>query len=199
MKYIFANLKNNNVSKEYFNKLSEIITDNKIVVFPKKELLNNIDNNISIGLQNFEIDDIESIMDYSFVLLGHHDYIKDNNDVVNKKIKQCIELGYTIIVCCNSFDELKKDLKNINNYDNIIVAYEPHAYIGTGKIIDKTNIEEFIFDVRKEYSNDIRIVYGGGITKYNISELNSIKDLNGILVGSSSLDLDSFIEIINNY
>ena len=198
MKYIFANLKNNSVSKEYFKILSKIKSNNNVIVFPKRQDLRNIKTDIVLGLQNFENNDINNYKEYDYVLLGHHDY-NETCEIINKKIKNCIEYGYNVLVCSNSFEDLKKDLNEIKSFDNIIIAYEPDKYIGTGNIIKVDEIEKFIDKVKKEYGNSVKIVYGGGININNLNKLKKLSNLDGLLLGTSSLDIDCFKEIINGY
>jgi len=44
--------------------------------------------------------------------------------------------------------------------------------------------------------DDIRILYGGSVTKDNIGDLIAMKDINGALVGGASLKADAFLGII---
>jgi triosephosphate isomerase len=45
-------------------------------------------------------------------------------------------------------------------------------------------------------ANDIRILYGGSVTKDNISELIGMENIDGALVGGASLKPDAFLGII---
>lgn len=192
MKYIIANYKENIVSDDYINNLKKINTDNKVILIPNKRIISIFDNNFSLGTQNI-------IDDYDYVLVGHHDYRKYDTDTdINNKIKECIKLNKKVILCVNSIDILKKDLNNIDNYDNIIIAYEPDEYIGTGNIIDTSYIINFIKKVKELYKDNI-IIYGGGVTSNNLNIIKEIKELDGVLLGTSALNIDEFKKIILNY
>ena len=47
-----------------------------------------------------------------------------------------------------------------------------------------------------EISEKIRILYGGSVKPSNAREILSEENIDGVLVGGASLDVDSFIEII---
>jgi len=45
-------------------------------------------------------------------------------------------------------------------------------------------------------AEDVRILYGGSVTKDNIAELIAMKDIDGALVGGASLQAAGFLGII---
>ena len=48
------------------------------------------------------------------------------------------------------------------------------------------------------FNGDIlSILYGGSVTNDNASELSAIKDVDGFLIGSASLDVNKFYSIYN--
>jgi triosephosphate isomerase len=91
----------------------------------------------------------------------------------------------------------------VEKIDNIVIAYEPVWAIGTGKVATSNQAEEvhkFIRGILKDLygnaANDIRILYGGSVTKDNIGELIGMENIDGALVGGASLKLDAFLGII---
>jgi triosephosphate isomerase len=42
------------------------------------------------------------------------------------------------------------------------------------------------------------LIYGGSVNSKNIIQLNTIKNLDGLLVGSASLKLDELLKILEN-
>lgn len=194
-KLIIGNLKENRINNNYIDKLSKIKTNNEVIILPNKEdlSLDNI-NKISIGTQNI-IDDR-----YEYVLIGHKDVRNKEDDIlINSKLKECINKDITVILCVNSIDTLKKDIKDINNFTRIIIAYEEDKNIGTSQILTKSKISKFIKEAKSITSSKTKVIYGGGINKENISIIKEIKDLDGILIGKSSINIDNFISIINEY
>ena len=87
----------------------------------------------------------------------------------------------------------------------MIIAYEPIWAIGTGINAGGKEAEEahaFIRGVLKEKfgeekANQIKIIYGGSVNPSNAAELLEGPNVNGLLVGGASLDIDTFDQIIN--
>ena len=92
-----------------------------------------------------------------------------------------------------------EDIVGIKETENLIIAYEPDDFIGGSKITTKENIIDFIKGVRELTDNKSKIVYGGGINTNNINILKEIDELDGIVVGSNSINREKFEEIIKNY
>jgi len=82
-----------------------------------------------------------------------------------------------------------------DNWDNIVIAYEPVWAIGTGKTATPEIAQETHAEIRewlgKNVSADaaktVRILYGGSVTDGNAAELISQPDIDGFLVGGASL------------
>ena len=98
--------------------------------------------------------------------------------------------------------QLLNGLKNIDKKycDNIYISYEPIWAIGTGKIPDEKDIISMINFIKETVNNAFNfipcVLYGGGITDKNIEQLNNISGLDGFLVGSTSLNHDRFIKLV---
>ena len=97
--------------------------------------------------------------------------------------------------------QLKNCLKNIKEINNIVIAYEPIWAIGTGKNASPVQVEEvhkFIKNIiSKLYKSNIRVIYGGSVKENNIKELMKKNNIDGALVGGSSLPTKSFANICN--
>jgi len=76
---------------------------------------------------------------------------------------------------------------------NLTVAYEPLAAIGTGQSADLGQVSQVISKI-KELFGPVAVVYGGSVTAANISDYMAISD--GVLVGSASLQGESFVELV---
>jgi triosephosphate isomerase len=87
---------------------------------------------------------------------------------------------------------------------NVVVAYEPVWAIGTGKTAtpnDAQTVHKAIRDSIEELfdsstSQQTRIQYGGSVKPDNATELFACEDIDGALVGGSSLSPDSFTAIV---
>ena len=82
------------------------------------------------------------------------------------------------------------------SYDKLIVAYEPIWAIGTGASAKKEDIEQILSSLRVKI--EAPLLYGGSVKSSNIKEIAGIKDCDGVLVGSASLKVENFCEIIKN-
>ena len=181
---IVVNLKKNRIKQDYVNNLNK-----NVIVIPNKE-----------DLYSLEYDNLgtNSIVDsnFKYALLGHKDYRSTlTNEIINNQIKEALNLGITVILCVNSIDMLKQDLKGITDYKNIIVAYEVDSYVGTDKTVPVNEIEDFIKEV-KTISKDLRVIYGGGIRLDTVNDIIKIKDLYGILIGREYINIDKYMEVI---
>ncbi|MBH51267.1 MAG: hypothetical protein CMG70_04795 [Candidatus Marinimicrobia bacterium] len=89
-----------------------------------------------------------------------------------------------------------------NEYDNIIVAYEPVWAIGTGQTAEENQILEAHNLIKKTlksiFDNNIPTLYGGSVTADNASLLIKIDHVDGFLIGGASLKSESFCQIIKN-
>lgn len=149
-------------------------------------------------------------MNIDYVILGHSEVRKnliENNYKINQKIKNCLEQDLKVILCIGESKEerdnnktkdiIKKQLdlclKDIIDYDSIIIAYEPIWAIGTGIIPSNDEIRKILEFIRSLYN--VKIIYGGSVDEENIKTLNKI-DLDGFIIGSSCLNPDKFVGII---
>ena len=48
-----------------------------------------------------------------------------------------------------------------------------------------------------EIADKIRILYGGSVNPKNIQEIMSKPDIDGVLIGRASLDVDNFLAMAN--
>jgi triose-phosphate isomerase len=158
-----------------------------------------------------------------YVIIGHserRDYFKEDDVLLNKKVKKAIEAGITPILCCGETLEqremgiavdfirlqIKSDLKDVAAADvaKLVIAYEPIWAIGTGKTATSDQAEEICKAVRdciREVYDDataekVRIQYGGSVNAGNAAELFTKPNIDGALVGGASLKAD-FGQIVN--
>merc|ERR1712080_18690 len=91
------------------------------------------------------------------------------------------------------------------DWEHIVVAYEPVWAIGTGKVATPEqaqdthkHIREFIAKrISKKVADEVRIIYGGSVNGKNSKELCFQPDIDGALVGGSSLKPE-FVDIIRS-
>ena len=157
-----------------------------------------------------------------YVILGHSErraiFHEKNNDI-GQKVAKVLSAGMKPILCVGeTIDELNDGLaketvqrqlqlglKNVNSFNNIVIAYEPVWAIGTGltaSVEKVSEIHSFIRTTLKDLSsesesNNVPIIYGGSVNSDNADELINANAVNGFLIGGASLDVDKFVEIIN--
>lgn len=160
-----------------------------------------------------------------YVLIGHSERritFSETDEVVNLKVKRAVRTELNVVFCCGeSFTvrEAEKHLEYIENQlingfkdldetelKNCIIAYEPIWAIGTGLNASNNEIEEMHGFIRSSIakrfstslSQSIRIIYGGSCNQDNASEIFSLKDVDGGLIGGASLEFESFEKIIKS-
>ncbi len=144
-----------------------------------------------------------SEMGCQYVILGHSERRKtsnfDNPKNVLLKLRNVIQCGMNAILCVDEnysglIDEQTEQFLNINT-DKIIIAYEPLSAIGTGKIPSLQDISKTLTKIKNTYFN-ITTLYGGSVSLSNAKEILSIDVLDGVLVGSASLNLNELNAIV---
>lgn len=159
-----------------------------------------------------------------FVILGHserrHIY-GESDEVIRKKVELAQRECFSFIICIGETIEERKGgqmeqvlkrqiasaLQGIEGLspDQLMLAYEPVWAIGTGEAAtpEMANsaqeycrhlIEEMI---GKNFSDSLRILYGGSVKPGNAAELLDQPHIDGFLIGGASLEADSFAQIIN--
>ncbi len=159
-----------------------------------------------------------------YVIIGHSErrkYLLLNYEMIHKTVKEVLNIkGLTPIVCIGEesddrktdkrdfvlVDQLQQALGGINIMKEqlIIVAYEPIWAIGSGIAIEPSEAEYAHKIIKltlndmfgmKTVSNNFQIIYGGSISSKNVSNFKKIENIDGLLVGSSSLDINEFYKI----
>ncbi len=158
-----------------------------------------------------------------YVIIGHserRDYFKEDDALLNKKVKKALEAGLTPILCCGETLEqremgitldwirmqIKSDLVDVtaDQVASMVIAYEPIWAIGTGKTATTEQAQEVCKAIRDciaevydaATADAVRIQYGGSVNAGNAAELFAQPDIDGGLVGGASLKAD-FGKIVN--
>lgn len=160
----------------------------------------------------------DSQIDY--VLVGHserREIFAEDADILNKKIKNALNAGLTVIYCVGESLEQREagqaemvvlqqicDIAGVvsaEQWQNIVIAYEPIWAIGTGKTASPQDAQMMHAHIRAglsqitAYGAQMAILYGGSVKAENAVELAACPDINGALVGGASLNAESFYKI----
>lgn len=158
-----------------------------------------------------------------YCLVGHSEcrkYFGDTDYSCLDKVKSLLDAGITPILCIGEDLETRNDNQHLqhiihqlsvvfsaipeNEATKIIIAYEPIWAIGTGNgasIKEVKEMHKFIHNTikrgfNKSIDGQIRILYGGSVNENNVKDLLELDDVDGVLVGSASLEFDTFKKII---
>lgn len=159
-----------------------------------------------------------------YVIIGHSErrqYFAETDETVNKKVTAALEKGLIPIMCVGETLEQREagvtdtfvsgqveaGLKGLTaeQVKKVVIAYEPIWAIGTGKTATKEEANATIGVVRKtveklfgtEAAEAIRIQYGGSMNAKNASELMSMEQIDGGLIGGASLKPEDFAKVVN--
>lgn len=159
-------------------------------------------------------------------IVGHserREYFSETDEILKEKADIAIKNNLNIIFCIgegledrinnNHFKIIEKQLRKSlfhikqDDWNKIILAYEPIWAIGTGETASPLQAQEIHSFIRsllkekynKELSENISIIYGGSCKSNNARELFSQKDIDGGLIGGASLRAKEFIDIYNSF
>lgn len=203
----------------YIERTNNIDTDNDIIICPSSIYLEAFVNNSewSVGAQNMHYDTNElhtgevssnqlKSLGIEYTMVGHYERIsefKESASVVNQKLIAALDSNIFPILCFGEdIDEDYKKvlpklldgyLKDIDNIEFIIFAYEPIYAIGTGTLPNVKKISEVSEFVSKyledKYGKRPTLLYGGSVCSSNIKDITDIDRLSGVVVGNISSDI----------
>lgn len=156
-------------------------------------------------------------MGINFAIIGHSErrkYFDESDELINKKVVTATNEGIKTIVCIGETLEERDMLKTakilkkqiikalINaKFENVIIAYEPVWAIGSNKSCSLEDISKTSLYIKQIVKNEfnydnIKVIYGGSVNEDNISDISKIDEIDGVLIGSSSVDSSKFLKII---
>jgi triosephosphate isomerase len=165
-----------------------------------------------------------SKLNVGYVLVGHSErrqyHGENDKKILVEKIRKVLENGMTPIFCVGEPLEIREANTHVeyilnqvmevltefeaSEIKDIVVAYEPVWAIGTGKSAGPEVAQDITSQIRgalsenfgKDFSEKIRIQYGGSVKSGTALDIMSGPDVDGLLVGGASLDAEEFSKII---
>ena len=202
-------------------KITKKKDEDQIYIFPPATALDTYEGDFTVGAQNAyptlngaytgEIG-MEQLEEFGIrtILIGHserREHLGESQEKVAQKFSFFKEQGYEILYCIGEPLEIREkgeeavmeyllaQFDGIDiSYEKLIIAYEPIWAIGTGR----SATAEEIASTHKALKQTVHkpLLYGGSVKTANIKEITDIRGVDGVLVGSASLDAESFAEMI---
>lgn len=167
-----------------------------------------------------------SSLGVKYVVIGHserREYFHETNDILLEKTKLALSADILPLFCCGESLEIRKSgthlefvldqlretvlTLSVEDFKNIVIAYEPIWAIGTGETASPEQAQEMHASIRneiakvfgQEIADDTSILYGGSVKGSNAKEIFAKPDVDGGLVGGASLNGEEFITIMNSF
>lgn len=163
-------------------------------------------------------------MGVRWVILGHSErrhVFGETEEILEKRLDAALEAGLEVIYCVGEKIEARRagdTMKVVESqlaalrhltpgeWSRVVVAYEPVWAIGTGETATPEQAQEAHQFIRSwisehraaDLAEQVRILYGGSANAGNSKSLMAQKDVDGLLVGSASLDAEKFADLIKN-
>jgi triosephosphate isomerase len=155
-----------------------------------------------------------------FVIVGHSERRADHGEsdaLIAEKAEAANRAGLRAVVCVGE-TEAERDAGRADavvagqvngsvpenaSADNTVIAYEPVWAIGTGRTPTPEDVQAIHHHIRETVSKShgpafaaqVRLLYGGSVKPGNATELMTLADVDGALVGGASLVAEDFLAI----
>jgi triosephosphate isomerase len=162
----------------------------------------------------------------TYVILGHSErrqYYHETAETLKTKVNLALDNRLTPIFCIGEvlkereegkhFDVVDEQIKaslfelSPEDFNKLIIAYEPVWAIGTGKTATADQAQEIHAHIRQTIAakygatiaEDTTILYGGSMNAENAGNLVAKPDIDGGLIGGASLSIEKFLPIIEAF
>jgi triosephosphate isomerase (TIM) len=157
------------------------------------------------------------------VIVGHserRELFGESDEMVARKTAKAVRSGLLPVVCVGETKEerdaggmwdkcsgqVQRVLEELDDVDgeSIVFAYEPIWAIGTGDTATPEDCQDAIGKIRSllrelrgdGFADAVRILYGGSVKPGNVTGIMAKEDVDGALVGGASLEVESFMELV---
>lgn len=160
-----------------------------------------------------------------YVIIGHSErrqYYGETSETLTKKIDLLFTHNIIPIYCVGETlqeresgeyeDVVRKQLEDViyhlysDNFEKLIIAYEPVWAIGTGLTATSDQAEEMHAFIRNilhdkfgSFAKTTPILYGGSCKPNNAEELFAKPNVNGGLIGGAALNAKDFVDIAKSF
>ena len=157
----------------------------------------------------------------TFVIVGHSERRSGHGEtdgLVRAKARAALDADLTPIICVGETQAERMDalaitvvehqldgsVPQLEESEQIVVAYEPVWAIGTGEVPTTSDIvrmhssiRDWLVSKRGLAGETTRVLYGGSMKPDNAAEILALPNVNGGLIGGASLKADDFLAIAN--
>ncbi|KNC20429.1 triosephosphate isomerase [Arthrobacter sp. RIT-PI-e] len=164
-------------------------------------------------------------LDCTYVLVGHSErrtLHAESDELLNRKVQAAFRHGLVPVLCvgegleirqggthvAHTLEQLRAGVAGLSaeQASQLVVAYEPVWAIGTGEVAGPEDAQEMCAAIRAElamiFDADTaartRLLYGGSVKAANVASILKGRDVDGVLVGGASLDVDEFASIVRS-
>ena len=157
------------------------------------------------------------------VIVGHserRELFGESDEMVARKTAKAVSTGLLPVVCVGETKEerdagdmwekvsgqVRRVMEELESPggDSLVFAYEPIWAIGTGETATPEDAQDAIGRIRDllreirgdNFADEVRILYGGSVKPDNAAELMAQAAVDGALVGGASLEVESFMELV---
>ncbi len=158
-----------------------------------------------------------------YCIVGHSErrhHFGERDEDVRKKVSALLRHEVTPILCVGEtllerdrgetinvvVSEVREALLGLEPgfIERLVIAYEPLWAIGTGRTATPSDAQVVLAAVRalladlagRERAEMVRMLYGGSVKAENAAALIAEPDIDGALVGGASLEVKSFVAIV---
>lgn len=158
-----------------------------------------------------------------YVIVGHSErraLFGETDELVAAKVAAAVRAGLTPILCVGEPESVRDagdaeryvaaqldaglaSIESGEDLNGVVVAYEPVWAIGTGRAATPELAQDMIGGLRESLraragavADETPFLYGGSVNADNIADYVERPDVDGALVGSASLDAESFVAIV---
>ena len=198
-----------------------LCSEDRVIVFPPATALDRYTGNFTVGAQNAypasngaytgEIG-LDQLAEFSIdtILIGHserREILGESQERVAEKYRYFQSQNFEIIYCIGEplevrqqghqavMDYLLAQFEGIDTgYARLMVAYEPIWAIGTGRTATTEEIASTHAALKEAVAKPL--LYGGSVKPANVKEIIQITDVDGVLVGGASLEVESFMALV---
>jgi len=146
------------------------------------------------------------------VLIGHSE-VRSIDAYTKEQLLLAYQKGFKIIYCIgedkNAYESSQREsvlvgqLDDLPGIENVTIAYEPVWSIGTGIVASHNDINSAVSLIRSRVresfpgvGDGISVLYGGSINHNNCLKVFEATNVDGFLIGGTSLEPEKILEVV---